>query len=94
MESIGPEHAIELNLRFQEDQSFLIDLTLEEFGSKMKNLEKLHIFISEEYRGNFEFTFPLLNGIQSSCCKRLEKLKFVFVDPRSPRDDFNLMETL
>ena len=93
MESIGPEHAIELNLQFKEDQSFLTDLMLEDFGSKMKNLEKLQIFISEVFQGSFEFTFPLLSGIQSSCCKELEKLKFVFVDPQFPRDDFNF-ETL
>ena len=66
-----------LTLTIREDDSYLIDWSLEKVGSKMKNLEKLQIFLQKKYTGTFDFILPLLRGIQASNCNGLQDMRIM-----------------
>ena len=77
---VGPENAIELTLDFNQHDLFPMDQTLAIFGAKMKHLEKLQIFLSKMYTGEWTYSLPLLVGIRLGNFHSLTELRFVFTD--------------
>ena len=77
---VGPENAIELTLDFNQDDLFPMDETLAIVGAKMKHLEKLQIFLSKLYIGEWTYSLPLLFGIRFGNFHSLTELRFVFTD--------------
>ena len=59
---------------------FPMDETLAIFGAKMKHLEKLQIFLSKMYTGEWTYSLPLLVGIRLGNFHSLTELRFVFTD--------------